>query len=489
MSTNPESQVEAGVSNQTIFFDSALVSATSGDATWQKNVAIEVLNGQIQSIECDIALEDVVSTRNGASVTHVTGIAIPSMPNVHSHAFQRGFVGLSEYRSTKNERATNDSFWTWRNLMYDFVNKLSPDDVYVIAKQLYLEMLKAGYSWVGEFHYLHHDINGTPYGNPAEMLEAVARAANDAGIGICLLPVLYQRSGFGSSSFNLGQRRFASSIDQFNELVSYCARVAEHSTDVSFGVAFHSLRAASTDAIREGLELRSVYKHNLPVHIHAAEQVQEVDDCLANHGQRPVEYLLDQFDVDQNWCLIHATHLNSFEIHQLQTSKAIVGLCPTTEANLGDGFFPARQFLDPGGRISIGSDSHCEINIGSELRTLEYGCRLNSRSRAVLGDPVRSVGRRLYEDVATNGGSAIGIKTGKLAAGYRADILVLDPSHATIAGASDDRALDRFVFSNTGCPIMKRLIGGSWVENDALDALLDESSAAFLQRSKRLLQL
>jgi formimidoylglutamate deiminase len=458
---------------ETYFFKSALVEI-DGKTGWHSDVSISVNEGMIVDLNVNAESDNC---------TKMDGVAIPAMVNVHSHAFQRGFAGLSEY-----ETSSNDSFWTWRKLMYDFVSKLSPDDVYVIARQLYLEMLRAGYSWVGEFHYLHNDDSGKIYSNRAEMADAVCRAAADTGIGICLLPVLYQRSGFNAQEVNDGQKRFALTTDQFLDLVDLCQSQTATNSSAKMGIAFHSLRAVSSDTIKLVLAERENSFPGCPVHIHVAEQTQEVDDCLAATGKRPVEFLLSQARLDQNWCLIHATHLNSNETIAIAKSGAVVGLCPTTEANLGDGFFPASEYLDLNGSVAIGSDSHCSVDVADELRTLEYGQRLKSRKRALLGDGNNSVsvGRHLFQNCAEGGGQGIGVSTGRIEKGHRADFLIVDDNHATIAGAAEDRLLDRFVFVNTGNPILARMIGGRLIENDFLQAEFEKSLPAFLDVNQRL---
>jgi formimidoylglutamate deiminase len=382
-------------------------------------------------------------------------VALPAMVNVHSHAFQRGFAGLSEYRT-----AERDSFWTWRKLMFDFVGRLSPDDVHVIARQLYLEMLAGGYAWVGEFHYLHNDLDGKPYSSPAAMAEPLVRAAKETGIGLCLLPVLYQRGGFSNEPLHSGQIRFYQSLEQFASLVDACRSLTDRPSLVN-GLAIHSLRAVGIEEARAAM---SLVQPGRPVHIHVAEQTAEVDDCLRVTGRRPVETLFDQFPVGPDWCLIHATHLNRSERDRIAASGAVVGLCPTTEASLGDGIFPAREFLNSGGRFALGGDSHCCTSFREELRTLETVQRLRYRQRAILGTETASTGRRLFELAASGGGQSLGVPTGRIAIGQRADWMLIDPDHPAIAGATRDRLLDRLIFvSTTGpqaSPIRELFIGG-----------------------------
>lgn len=430
--------------SKTFRYETALI----GDQ-WQNNVEVEVSNdGLIESITNDAEGGDFESL-----------IALPGMVNVHSHAFQRGFAGLSEYRT-----ASNDSFWTWRKLMYEFVGRLTPDEVYAIAKQLYDEMLAAGYTWVGEFHYLHNEIGGATYSNICEMSDAIFRAAKDTGIGLCHLPVLYQRGGFDDDPISAGQDRFVLSNDQFCELFDQCQLACRDEADIEVGLALHSLRAVDPKSALAAIDHVRQSNSTMPIHIHVAEQTVEIDACLKTHGKRSVEFLFDEFPVDEHWCLIHATHLNDVELNQIATSNATVGLCPSTEANLGDGVFRAEEFLAAGGRISIGSDSHCSVDLREELRLLEYGQRLTTRRRAILGTDQVSVGRNLYCKAALGGAQAIGINAGEIAVGKRADLTLVEPSHPSIDCVEGDRILDRLLFTNVGNPIAGVLVGGKRIK-------------------------
>lgn len=422
----------------TIRFRSALVNDQ-----WMDNVSITFRDGIVESI----------NTTDADQVLDL--VALPGIANLHSHAFQRGFAGLSEYRT-----AQHDSFWTWRRLMYQFLLRLNPEDVYVIARQLYLEMLAAGYTWVGEFHYLHNSMDGSCYSNLSEMSDSIIRAATDAGIGLCHLPVLYQRGGFKDEPLSEGQRRFSLSSEQFISLVDSLEQTKASNPNFTYGMAIHSLRAVDSVPGTEVVSHLRNRNAELPVHIHVAEQVKEVADCQEVHRLRSVEYLYSTYQVDANWCLIHATHLNDAEIQLIAESNAVAGLCPTTEANLGDGFFPASQFLDADGAIGIGSDSHCSVDFREELRTLEYGQRLQRKSRAVLGGPSESVGRSLYRRSAEGGAQALGIGSGKISMGERADFTLIDPEHPAIALAEQDRLIDRAVFANAGNPIAGTVVGG-----------------------------
>jgi len=401
---------------------------------WHDNVEITVdHSGRISKIGTSTKHQGVLDTGL---------VALPGMANIHSHAFQRGLAGLSEFRTMEH-----DSFWTWRKLMYEFVETLTPEKVYQFALQLYREMRTAGYTWVGEFHYLHGSSGGS---QPLEMAEAISRAADDTGIGLCLIPVLYQRGGFDNSPLAGGQKFFSLSEEKYVELVERCLSWERDHFQV--GISLHSLRAVATGPGRQVLK-HFASRENMPVHIHVAEQEREVEECLAVHARRPIEFLYEQFPVDENWCLIHATHLNHFEIRLIANSGAVVGLCPTTEANLGDGIFPAEKFLQAGGKIAIGSDSHCSIDWREELRLLEYGQRLSKRKRAVLGTENQSVGRRLYEATQRGGMQAMGLQSLGISAGERANFTLLNPYHPTLSGSVHDRLLDQIIFCNICNPV------------------------------------
>lgn len=400
---------------------------------WASNVRVTHSNGQITAIAPDSPAEPG-DERHGA--------ALPGIANVHSHAFQRGMAGLAEHRGA----LASDNFWSWREIMYRFLDQLTPDDVEAIAAMAYLEMLESGFTWVGEFHYLHHDAAGQAYANPAEMAERIAAAAHQTGIGLTLLPVFYAHANFAEARPSEGQRRFINNLDSY-------ARLLDSSFDYlapgdRIGIAPHSLRAVTA----QELDVLLSMQHSGPIHIHAAEQRQEVRDCLAATGQRPVEWLLDHAPVDSRWCLIHATHLTAAETEHLARSGAAAGLCPITEANLGDGFFPARRFLDHGGTIAIGTDSNVLIDPAQELRALEYGQRLAAQQRNVLSsDTCRSTGQRLYTAALTGGAQAVGAAAG-LAPGHPADIVTLNLLAPALHGKTREQLLDSWIFAaRTGC--------------------------------------
>lgn len=397
---------------------------------WQNNVRITLEAGRIASVETD-------TSAHAADERH--SILLPGMPNLHSHAFQRGMAGLAELRGP-----SADSFWSWREVMYRFALSMTPDQVEAVAAQLYVEMLEAGFTRVGEFHYLHHDRDGQPYANIAEMAERIAASAGDTGIGLTLLPVFYAHSSFGGAAPNEGQRRFINDVNRFSRLVDKSRESVRTLNQAVVGVAPHSLRAATP----EELTLVAAMAPDGPIHIHVAEQVKEVDDCLAWSGARPVEFLLGHARIDQRWCLIHATHMTDAETVGIARSGAIAGLCPVTEANLGDGTFPAPLFMQHGGRFGVGSDSNVLIGLPDELRQLEYSQRLAHRARNVLAVAGGSNGRALFEAALAGGSTALGAGASQIAVGASADLVSLQADHPSLAGKRGDAILDAWIFAN-----------------------------------------
>ncbi|MEL7499426.1 MAG: formimidoylglutamate deiminase [Planctomycetota bacterium] len=436
--------------NKVFSFQQALV----GDR-WLENVCIEVSDGIIQSIEN--TNQNTFDRKNSAVEKTHSLIALPGMVNVHSHAFQRAFAGMSEYAT-----AARDSFWTWRSLMYQFVESITIKRVATIARQLYREMLAAGYTWVGEFHYLHHVAGQSGVDSAMEMAGAVVNAAKEVGIGICLLPAAYQRGGFKDQPLVGGQTQFELDDEQYCELLTRCWQRWDSEPNVRVGVALHSLRAISEASAKRILHQLAMDHpgREFPIHVHIAEQLAEIEDCISEHDERPVDFLLNRFNVNHRWCLIHATHMSPTELSRLATSDAVVGLCPTTEANLGDGIFLADSFLEQAGTFSIGSDSHCSIDLREELRWMEYVQRLQRRQRAVLGNEEQSVGRRLYCGAAEGGAQAIGIDGGVIEVGRSADFTLVDPNHPAIGAVQGDRVLDRLIFTNVGNPVAGVVVGG-----------------------------
>jgi formiminoglutamate deiminase len=373
---------------------------------------------------------------------------LPAMPNLHSHAFQRAMAGLAETRGPGE-----DSFWSWRTEMYRVALSMTPEQVEAVAAQLYMEMLEAGFCRVGEFHYLHHDKDGSHYADPAEMAARIGAASAEAGIALTLLPVFYAHSGFGGAAPIEGQRRFIHDVDAFARLMERAGDIVSGLPGAVLGVAPHSLRAATPEELQKVVPLAG----GGPVHIHVAEQVKEVEDCVAWSGRRPVEWLLDTMGLDRRWCLIHATHMTPDETARMAKSGAVAGLCPITEANLGDGVFEAPAFLAAGGRFGVGSDSNILISLAEELRTLEYSQRLSRRSRNVVAAPGQSTGLNLYEQALTGGAQALGVVTG-IAAGRPADILALDLSAVDYLPA--EKVLDHFVFAR-GIGVDSVWVGGT----------------------------
>jgi formimidoylglutamate deiminase len=389
------------------------------------------------------------------SVEPLGAWVLPGMPNLHSHAFQRAMAGLAERKGR-----TDDSFWSWRETMYAFAAAIGPHELKAIAAQLYVEMLKAGYTQVCEFHYLHHQPDGTSYAQPEAMSLALIEAAREAGIALTLLPVLYMSGGFDGRALTARQRRFGHDVDGYLRLLE---TLCQHESDsLRVGIALHSLRAVPEQAMRE--VLASDMAKSCPIHIHIAEQIGEVQDCLATRGARPVEWLFDHAGVDARWCLVHATHLTEAETTQIARSGAVAGLCPTTEANLGDGLFPLADYLDAGGTLGLGSDSHISISPVEELRWLEYGQRLATRHRNISargqGD---SVGETLWRTALRGGAQASGLPTGELRHGARADLIVLDDTSPLLAARDARSMLDSFLFAGNMPLVRDVMCGGEWV--------------------------
>lgn len=397
---------------------------------WARDVRLEVsAAGQITAVAAN-------ASPQGAQ--RLPGILLPAMTNLHSHAFQRAMAGLAEVAGDPQ-----DSFWTWRDLMYRLVGGLTPEQVGAIAGRLYIEMLKGGYTQVAEFHYLHHDPAGNAYAHD-DMLQQLIAAAELAGIGQTLLPVLYSYAGFGAQPPQPGQIRFIQDTDSYLAQQQRLADLLRAKPLHNAGICFHSLRAVSEAQMNAVL---SAMPAALPVHIHIAEQQKEVDDCLAWSGERPLNWLYDRFAVDQRWTLIHATHLDDRELARVALSGAVAGLCPTTEANLGDGIFPLDRYVAHGGRWGIGSDSHVSLNVVEELRWLEYAQRLRDRRRnRVVTASEPAVGEVLYRQALSGGATACAVPVGQLAPGYRADWLVLEED-VWLHALPDRALLNRWLFA------------------------------------------
>ena len=488
---------------------------------WRRDAVVEVDGrGRIASVE---------PGGSGGCET-VAGWTVPGIPNVHSHSFQRALAGLAEGGGP-------DSFWRWREVMYAFLRHLTPDDVEAVTAQLYVEMLKAGFTCVGEFHYLHRRPDGGAYDDPAEMSRRVIAAARDTGIGLVHMPVVYETGGFGGEALAGSQRRFRMDLEgaaRLHEALGGeasvpvgAARTGPSGAAVQLGWALHSLRAVSRESFRWFGELVSggtgtvaggagapatpMAAGGAPVHIHVAEQEKEVRDCLAARNARPVEWLLDHAPVNERWCLVHGTHVSDAEVARVVRRGAVAGLCPTTEANLGDGLFPLGAFTALGGRFAIGTDSHVSRSPVEELRLLDYGQRLVSRTRSVLvtgkepagagGTPVAEAsteanepgdgvlagaGGALLEHAWDGGCRALAWDGGRVEVGARADLVVLDAEHPALVGRSGRAVLDSWVFSGTDNPVRDVMVGGDWVVKSGRHQREEEVGRAFAAAVKGL---
>jgi formimidoylglutamate deiminase len=415
-------------------------------------------------LEIDAA-GDLAAVQAGASAAgaeRLAGVVLPGMPNVHSHAFQRAMAGLAE-RLEPGEA----SFWTWRRVMYRFLERIGPEELQAIAAQLYVEMLEAGYTAVGEFHYLHHRPDGRAYDDPAGLSWAILQAQRATGIGLTHLPVLYMAGGFGGAPPEAGQRRFLHDPGGFARLLEALRGAFAGDPDLRLGIAPHSLRAVPDEALRDVVDMLDRIDPDAPIHIHVAEQAKEVRDCLAWCGRPPVAHLLEVAPVGRHWCLIHATHMDDDETAALAQSGAVAGLCPTTEANLGDGLFDLAAWLDAGGRFGIGSDSHVSVSPVEELRWLEYGQRVTTLRRLVAASAAEPhCGARLWRAALAGGAQALGRRIGELAPGCRADLIRLDLDHPLLYARTGDFLLDSLVFSGNANPVQDVMVGGRWRVRD-----------------------
>ncbi len=427
---------------KTIWAEQALVTA-AGEAKWQDNVIVEIDDsGHIASVRAGVTKPDADAQRCGA--------LLPAPANIHSHSFQRAMAGMTERRGVD----AADNFWAWRKLMYRFLDQLTPDDIEAITAFVQMEMLEAGYGAHVEFHYLHHQKDGTAYDDIAELSNCIARASLTTGMGLTLLPVLYQQGGCDGRALGAGQVRFGNDIDSFAQVLAGAERGLKHlPDDTRLGVAPHSLRAVSREALSEVLTLRP----KDVVHMHVAEQVGEVEETVAAYGARPVEWLFDNHAVDARWCMIHLTQMQPHETTLVAGSGAVAGLCPITEANLGDGVFDAASYFKQGGRFGIGSDSNVRISLAEELRGLEYSQRLTHRARAVLATPDISNGGLLFRGAAEGGAQAAGRRSGAIEVGRLADLCALDSGHVDLLGRRGDMVLDSFVFAGD-----RRMISDVW---------------------------
>lgn len=474
MGGNRESR--ASRENRVYRFDRLLVGGE-----WRRDVEVAVDGrGRIAGVNTGVGKSQ--GERMG-------GWAIPGVPNVHSHSFQRALAGLAEGSGP-------GSFWSWRDVMYRFADLLTPDDVEAITAQLYIELLKAGFTCVGEFHYLHHAPGGAPYDDPAEMSRRILAAARTAGIGLVLIPAVYESGGFGGKPLAGAQSRFRLELDDAARLLDALGGEARDAS-VGLGWGVHSLRAVSRQSFRELAALLSggACARVDAVHIHVAEQRREVSDCIAERGARPVEWLLDHAPVDERWCLVHATHATEAELTAIARQGAVVGLCPTTEANLGDGLFPLSGFAARGGRFGIGTDSHVSRSPVEELRLLDYGQRLVSERRVVLGGAGRAggadgalagAGGALLRHAWRGGCQALAWQGGSITEGRRADLVVLDAEHPALVGREGHPVLDSWVFSGTANPVRDVMVGGEWVVKQGRHPREEAVRSAYAEAVKRL---
>ena len=450
-----------------LFADHALLP--SG---WERNVAL--------TIGSDGMIADVGVGTTAVGAMRTAGPLVPGMPNLHSHAFQRALAGRTGRRTP--EGSGRDSFWTWRAAMYAFIDHVDADAFEAIALQAYVEMLKAGYTAVAEFHYVHHDPQGWAYANPAELAHRIVAAAQNAGIGLTLLPVFYAHSGFGGAPPLVGQRRFVHTVDSYARLVAGLQADAA-ARGYKVGVAAHSLRAVTPDELRAIVALAPATG---PIHIHAAEQTQEVADCGAALGARPVDWLLDHAGLDTRWCLVHATHMTPDETRRLAACGAVAGLAPATEADLGDGTFAARTFIDRGGAFGIGSDSNTLIDPYAELRQLEWSQRLSRLERNVLARNEAPVGQFLYSLAATGGAQALALPAGAIAVGRRADLVVLNTDDPALAAQAIDDVLDAAIFGPSRMPVRDVMVAGRWVVREGRHANEQDALAGYRATLARL---
>lgn len=381
----------------------------------------------------------------------ISGFVIPGLPNVHSHAFQRALSGLTE----QSPPGVEDSFWTWRTRMYGLARAISPDDLRAIAAQLYVELLERGMTAVGEFHYVHHDKNGARFADPREMSLGIFRAAEESGIALTHLPVLYLHGGFGAAPLPKQQRFVFRDVEDYLVFVDSLRAPLAKLPHANLGIAPHSLRAVNEQELHAAI---AGVPRDTPIHLHVAEQQKEVEESLAFLGARPVQFLLDRVQVDARYTFVHATHLDDRERNSLANSGAVAGLCPTTEANLGDGIFPALEYFRDGGVYGVGSDSHASVSVTEELRLLEYGQRLSRLRRNVLSS--------LYERAAEGGARSLAQNAGKIAVGHRADLVSLDAEHPRLIGHDTRTVLDAWIFGGADDAVREVLVGGRTLVRD-----------------------
>ncbi|RYG87291.1 formimidoylglutamate deiminase [bacterium] len=448
----------------TTLFVSQLLTAQG----WRTSARVSIAHGRIAALQFGVAPEP-------GDERHA--VLVPTLDNLHSHAFQRGMAGLAETRGT-----STDDFWTWRETMYRFASRTSPEQLEAIATQAYVEMLEAGYGRVGEFHYLHRDVDGRAYGDVGEMSARIAAAAEHSGIALTLLPVFYAHASFGGVAPRANQARFLNDVDGYARLLERCRAIVAALPEGRVGVAPHSLRAVTPGELQHVVALAG----DAPIHIHIAEQTHEVDDCVAWSGARPVRWLLDHAPVDSRWCLVHATHVDADELTGLVASRSTVGLCPITEANLGDGIFPAAELDAGGGAFGIGTDSNVAIDLAGELSLLEYSQRLSRRVRNVLVHSGRSTGRALFERALFGGSRALGKASLGIAVGARADFVSLDASRPSLLSRSGDALLDSWIFASPRGAVDCVWVGGRQVVTNGRHVHAEVARSRFAKAMEEL---
>ena len=437
---------------------------------WSNNVIIEIDQSGL--------ISNVTENNNHKVDAYLNEeIILPAMNNLHSHSFQRAMAGLTEARSPQG----NDNFWSWRNLMYQFLDVLTPEEIYSITLFSQMEMLQSGYIGVGEFHYLHNQIGGTKYDNIAELSEKVLEASEESGISICLLPVIYERGGCDNRELEGGQLRFHNNIDTFEELYNQIKVFLSKNENFSLGVAAHSLRAVKNETLNKIIDLT-----NGPIHIHAAEQVKEVEEIKSFYKMPPVEFLIENFDINKRWCLIHCTQMSELETELLSKSGAVAGLCPVTEANLGDGIFNGFQYNEGKGFYGIGTDSNINISLTEELKTYEYSQRLLNKKRAVISNQKKSTGRKLFDDCLEGGARALQINNGKIQKGFNADLISLPNANNELDGLKDDKILDYWIFASRENDVQKLWNKGKCLVENGKHLNFDDIQSNYRKTIKNL---
>ncbi len=437
---------------------------------WARNVQLEIIEGKIASI--------TKNSQPGVKSTQVDCL-LPSLGNLHSHSFQRAMAGMTEFRA-----AGKESFWTWRDLMYRFLEKLTPEDYETIASLVFMEMLEAGFAAVGEFHYVHHQNKGKRFDQLSELSLRIFSAAKATGIGLTHLPVLYTYGGAGKQPLATEQKRFGNSVDELNQLIAEASeKVSLVNLDAQVGIAPHSLRATSPDDLTNFI---ASHPHG-PVHIHISEQPKEVDDIKAWLGARPVDWLLENEHVNDRWCMVHATHMTDSETSKLARSGAVAGLCPITEANLGDGPFNGPVYLANNGAFGIGSDSNVHISLSEELRTLEYSQRLRDIHRNVLVDGVGSVGENLYLSAAIGGAQALGRNAGKIQIGMLADLTAINTNDMALCALNINQIFDGFCFAASDRVVTDVWAAGRHLVQEGLHINREQIQQNYIKSITRLL--